>query len=105
MPASSSGRAPVARAMRKNSHAPIAQTMGGSAARGPPPASTIHRAKGAATTEKRIRSASSLMRARLSAASDFHDLGLFGLDHLIELSNVVVVNLLQIFLGVLHVVL
>lgn len=39
------------------------------------------------------------------ALSDFHDLGLFGLDHAVHLVDVIVVQLLQILLGVLHVVL
>src|SRR5450759_2541758 len=107
IPTSSSGRAPVARAMRKNSHAPRAQTIARSAASGAPPASTIQSARGAATMEKRKRFASSLMRAGgccSSPASDFPDLRLFGLDHLIDLSDVVVVDLLQILLGVFHVV-
>src|SRR4051812_35388419 len=75
--------------------------MASSAANGAPPASTIHSATGAATIEKRTRLASSLMRA----GSHFHDLGLFGLDQLVDLRDVVVVDLLQVLLGVLHVVL
>src|SRR6187399_880874 len=88
IPASSSGRAPDARAMRKNSHAPTALTMASSAASGAPPASTIQSARGAAMTEKMMRSASSLMRRR--APSHFHDLSLFGLDQLIDLADVVI---------------
>src|SRR5215218_4638135 len=105
MPTSSSGRAPEPRAMRKNSHAPSALTTASRAARGAPPASTIQSARGAATTEKRMRSASSDIGAGAVARSDFHDLGLFGLDHLVDLPDVVVVDLLEVLLGVLHVVL
>src|SRR3954469_11417855 len=94
----------------------MALTIARSAASGAPPASTIHNATGAATTEKRVRFASSLMRGAQRAASDFpdaarratsdlHDLGLFGLDHLVDLRDVVVVDLLEVLLRVLHVVL
>src|SRR6476646_9406844 len=84
--------------------------MASSAARGAPPASTTHRASGAATTDTTTRFASSLMRTTRCgrarrAASDFHDLGLCGLDHLVDLRDVVVVHLLEGLLGVLHVVL
>src|SRR6476661_1568792 len=107
MPASESGRAPDARARRKNSHAPSADTIASSAASGAPPARTIHNARGAAMTAKSTRSVSSLMRVGSvdAKSSDFHDLGLFGLDHRIDLRDVVVVDLLQVLLGVLHVVL
>src|SRR5690348_15554857 len=37
--------------------------------------------------------------------SDFHDLGLFGLDQVVDLVDVVVVHLLQVLLGMLDVVL
>src|SRR5215208_2985928 len=105
MPTSSSGRAPEPRAMRKNSHAPSALTTASRAARGAPPASTIQSARGAATTAKRMRSASSDIGAGAVARSDFHDLGLFGLDHLIDLSDVIIVHFLQVLLRVLHIVL
>src|SRR5438874_10512115 len=39
-----------------------------------------------------------------SSTSDFHDLGLFGLDQLIDLVDVIVVDLLEIFFGVLDVI-
>src|SRR5690349_13888515 len=81
--------------------------MASSAASGAPPAMTIHNARGAATTANRTRSASSLIRAVgwCRSSSDFHDLGLFGLDHGIELPDVVVVNLLQFLLALLDLVL
>src|SRR5512140_2063852 len=82
--------------------------MASCAASGAPPASTTHRASGAATTDTTTRLASSLMRTAgrsPATASDFHDLGLFGLDHLVDLRDVVVVDLLEVLLGVLHVVL
>src|SRR4051794_38658624 len=68
---------------------------------------------GAAMTPKRMRRVSSdtkapawlAARAASRARSDFHDLGLFGLDQVVDLMDVIVVDLLQILLGVLDVVL
>src|SRR6478735_74153 len=68
---------------------------------------------GAAMTPNRMRRVSSDTRPPASRAalrspasrSDFHDLGLFGLDQVVDLVDVVVVDLLQILLGVLDVVL
>src|SRR5690242_11648105 len=69
--------------------------------------------RGAAMTPNRTRRVSSdtmspasrAPRALSPPSSDFHDLGLFGLDQVVDLVDVVVVDLLEIFLGVLHVVL
>src|SRR5256885_5932347 len=68
---------------------------------------------GAATTANRTRRVSSdtktpaLHAARDGPAStsDFHDLGLFGLDQVVDLVDVIVVDSLQILLGMLDVVL
>src|SRR5437764_8025487 len=67
---------------------------------------------GAATTANRTRRVSSdtktpaLHAARDGPAwtSDFHDLGLFGLDQVVDLVDVIVVDLLKILFSVLHVV-
>src|SRR5215204_5547543 len=62
MPAPESGAAPPARAMRKNSQAPNAETTASIAASGAPPARIAQTATGAATTAKRMRRVSSLKR-------------------------------------------
>src|SRR5215471_328833 len=97
IPASSIGVRPVARAIRKNSQAASAEAM----ARGAPPYNTMATAIGAATTPNATRRASS----ELKRCSHFHDLGFFRLDQLVHFVDVVVVQLLEVLLGVLDVVL
>src|SRR4051812_47682378 len=101
LPVSASGVSPVERAIRKNSHAARAAVMARSAASGAPPYSTIATATGAARTPKAIR----LVSSELKRCSDLHDLGLFRLDQLVDLVDVIVMELLQILLGMLDVVL
>src|ERR1051325_3211159 len=100
IPRFSIGAKPLARAMRKNSQAPSAETTASSAASSAPPARTMPIATGAAATPNRTRRGSS----ELTLRSHFHDLGLFGLDQLVDLVDVVVVHFLNVLLGVLHVV-
>src|SRR5215831_2575801 len=56
---------------------------------------------GAAMTPNRTRRVSSELKRR----SHFHDLGFFRLDQFVDLVDVVVVDFLQVLLGVLDVVL
>src|SRR5262245_58973968 len=106
MPMSSRGVTPVARAIRKNSHAASAEMIARSAESAAPPAKTMTAPMGIATTAKRTRRVSSDTAAPSEGAgSHLHDLGLFGLDHVVYLVNEVVVQLLKVLLRVLHVVL
>src|SRR5579864_9277296 len=102
MPTSSMGRRFVARAKRKNSQAARAEATARRPARAAPPARTTKTATGAATMAKTTRRVSS--DTDRQPGSDFHDLGLFGLDHVVDFANEVVVELLQVLLGVFDVV-
>src|SRR5689334_512494 len=113
MPTSSSGVSPEPRAIRKNSHAASAAMIARRAASAAPPAKITRTPSGAAMTPNRTRRVSSdtnapaMMPARATRRerSHFHDLGFLRLDQVVDLVDVVVVDLLQILLGVLDVVL
>src|SRR3954462_3649167 len=113
MPTSSSGVSPEPRAMRKNSHAASAEMIARSAASAAPPAKMTRTPRGAAMTPNRTRRVSSdtkappvrPARATRPGRSHFHDLGFFRLDQVVDLVDVVVVNLLQLFFRMLDVIL
>ena len=93
------GFAPPARAIRNTSHAAVAATAPSSAVKTHPPRYTNTTVTGAAITEKITRRVSS------DTSSDFHDFCFFPLQQIVDFHDVLIVQLLQILLGVFYIVL